>query len=129
MRSFLQHVRPQYVQTCYKFIVAFTFISENFNICYNFETIRGRAFIFDILIAFDWLVVSRINVDLAIFQQYLDLEAEGNHSLKIQVARPGIEPRSSFSTSKELNHLATTAPYMLIPFDKFDAGFPFLQKN
>ena len=41
-----------------------------------------------------WLVVLRINVDLAIFQPYLDLEAGDNQSLKIQVARPGIEPRS-----------------------------------
>ena len=38
-----------------------------------------------------WLVVLRINVDLAIFQPYLDLEAGDNQSLKIQVARPGIE--------------------------------------
>ena len=37
-----------------------------------------------------WLVVLRINVDLAIFQPYLDLEAGDNQSLKIQVARPGI---------------------------------------
>ena len=43
-----------------------------------------------------WLVVLRINVALAIFQPYLDLEAGDNHSMKIQVARPGIEPRSSF---------------------------------
>ena len=41
-----------------------------------------------------WLVVLRINVDLAVFQPYLDLEAGDNQSLKIQVARPGIEPRS-----------------------------------
>ena len=41
------------------------------------------------------LVVLRINVDLAIFQPYLDLEAGDNQSLKIQVARPGIEPRFS----------------------------------
>ena len=40
-----------------------------------------------------WLVVLRITVDLAIFQPYLDLEAGDNQSLKIQVARPGIEPR------------------------------------
>ena len=39
-----------------------------------------------------WLVVLRINVDLAIFQQYRNLEAGDNQSLKIQVARPGIEP-------------------------------------
>ena len=57
-----------------------------------------------------WLVVLRINVNLAIFQPYLDLEAGDNQSLKIQVARPGIEPRSSCSASQELNHLATAAP-------------------
>ena len=56
------------------------------------------------------LVVLRINVDLAIFQPYLDLKAGDNQSLKIQVARPGIEPRSSCSASQELNHLATAAP-------------------
>ena len=39
-----------------------------------------------------WLVVLGINVDLAIFQPYLDLEEGDNQSLKIQVARPGIEP-------------------------------------
>ena len=57
-----------------------------------------------------WLVVLRINVDLAIFQPYLDLEAGDNQSLKIQVARPGIEPRSSCSASQELNITATAAP-------------------
>ena len=41
-----------------------------------------------------WLVVFRINVDLAIFQPYLELEAGDNQSLKIQVTRPGIEPRA-----------------------------------
>ena len=59
---------------------------------------------------FDWLVDLRIKVDLAIFQLYLDLEAGDNQSLKIQVARPGIEPRSSCSASQELNHSATAAP-------------------
>ena len=58
-----------------------------------------------------WLVVLRINVDLAIFQPYLDLEAGDNQSLKIQVARQGIEPRSSCSASQELNHSATAAPF------------------
>ena len=58
----------------------------------------------------DWLVVLRINVDLAIFQPYLDLDAGDNQSLKIQVARPGIEPRSSCSASQELNHSTTAAP-------------------
>ena len=58
-----------------------------------------------------WLVVLRINVDLAIFQPYLDLEAWDNQSLKIQVARPGIEPRSSYSASQELNHSADAAPW------------------
>ena len=60
---------------------------------------------------FVWLVVLRINVDLAIFQPFLDLEAGDNQSLKIQVARPGIEPRSSCSASQELNHSATAAPW------------------
>ena len=55
-----------------------------------------------------------INVDLAIFQPYLDLEAGDNQSLKIQVARPGIEPRSSCSASQELNHSATAAPIILM---------------
>ena len=58
-----------------------------------------------------FLVVLRINVDLAIFQPYLDLEAGDNQSLKIQVAGPGIEPRSSCSASQELNHSSTTAPW------------------
>ena len=61
-----------------------------------------------------WLVVLWINVDLAIFQPYLDLEAGDNQSLKIQVARPGIEPRSSCSANQELNHSATTAPPSLV---------------
>ena len=60
--------------------------------------------------SFCWWVVLRINVDLAIFQPYLDLEAGDNQSLKIQVARPGIEPRSSCSASQELNHSAAAAP-------------------
>ena len=58
-----------------------------------------------------WLVGLRINVDLTIFQPYLDLEEGDNQSLKIQVARPGIEPRSSCSASQELNHSATAAPF------------------
>ena len=56
------------------------------------------------------LVVLRINVDLAIFQPYLDLEAGDNQSVKIQVARSGIEPRSSCSASQELNNSAPGAP-------------------
>ena len=59
-----------------------------------------------------WLVVLRINVDLAIFQPYLNLEAGDNQSLKIQVARPGIEPWSSCSASQELNNSATAAPFL-----------------
>ena len=55
-----------------------------------------------------WLVVLRINVDLAIFQPYLDLEAGDNQSLKIQVARPGIEPRSSCSASQEFKEWRAT---------------------
>ena len=57
-----------------------------------------------------WLFL-RINVDLAIFQPYLDLEAGDNQSLKIQVVRPGIKPRSSCSSSQELNHSVTAAPW------------------
>ena len=58
-----------------------------------------------------WLVVLRINVDLAIFQPYLNLEAGDNQSLKIQMTRPGIKPRSFCSASQELNHSATAAPF------------------
>ena len=58
---------------------------------------------------FGWLVVLRINDDLAIFQPYLDLEAGDNQCLKIQAARPGIEPRFSCSVSQELNRSATAA--------------------
>ena len=63
-----------------------------------------------------WLVL-RINVDLAIFQPYLDLEAGDKQSLKIRVARPGIEPRSSCSASQELNHSATAAPRYFFDLD------------
>ena len=56
-----------------------------------------------------WLFL-RINVNLAIYQPYPDLEAGDNQSLKIQVARPGIEPQSSCSASQELNHSAIAAP-------------------
>ena len=56
------------------------------------------------------LVVLRIKVDLVIFQPYLNLEAGDNQSLKIQVARLGIKPRSSCSANQELNHSATAAP-------------------
>ena len=56
-----------------------------------------------------WFGFLRIYVDLAIFQPYLDLEAGDNQSLKIRVARPGIEPQSSCSASQELNHSATAA--------------------
>ena len=57
-----------------------------------------------------FLVVLRINVASAVFQPYRDLEAGENQPLKIQVARPGIEPRSSCSANQELNHSATPAP-------------------
>ena len=61
-----------------------------------------------------WLVVLSINIDLVIFQPYLDLEAGDNQSLKIQVARPGIEARSSCFASQELNHSAAAAPRVII---------------
>ena len=62
-----------------------------------------------------WFGLLRIYVALAVFQPYRDLEAGDNQSLKIQVARRGIEPRTSCSASQELNHSATAAP-----FDVFD---------
>ena len=40
----------------------------------------------------------------------LPMEAGDNQSLKIQVARPGIEPRTSCSASQELNHSTSAAP-------------------
>ena len=69
-----------------------------------------------------WFGFLRINVDLAIFQPCLDLEAGDNQSLKIQVARPGIEPWSSCSASQELNHSAT-ADYLVSTCLKFDIGW------
>ena len=76
-----------------------------------------------------WFGFLRIYVDLAVFQPYLDLEAGDNQSLKIQVARRGIEPRSSCSASQELNHSATAAPDMefeeIFPNKKFDFLRPF----
>ena len=65
------------------------------------------------LLLVGWLDELRIYVALAVFQPYLDLEAGDNQSLKIQVARPGIEPRSSCSASQELNHSATAAPVVM----------------
>ena len=59
-----------------------------------------------------WLVFFRINVDLAIFQPYLDLEAGDNQSLKIQVVRPGIEPGPLAPQAKSL----TTRPPLLPVF-------------
>ena len=47
-----------------------------------------------------------------IFHPYLDLEAGDNQSRKIQVARPGIKPRSSCFASQELNHSSNAAPIM-----------------
>ena len=56
-----------------------------------------------------WLVVSKIYVASAVYQPYRDLEAGDDQSLKIQLARPGIEPQSSCSASQKLNHSATAA--------------------
>ena len=72
------------------------------NIWRNIHHFRSRQV--DWLVG--WLVVLRINVDLAIFQPYLDLEAGDNQSLKIQVARPGIEPGPFAPQAKSL----TTRP-------------------
>ena len=77
-----------------------------------------------------WLVVFRINVDLAIFQPYLDLEAGDNQSLKIQVPRPGIEPRTSCSASQELNHSTTlllTSRQAIWLFPEKKGNIPFVQ--
>ena len=60
------------------------------------------------------LVVLRIYLASSVFQPYRDLEAGDNKSLKILVARPGIEPRSCCSASQELNHSATAAPTMQV---------------
>ena len=59
----------------------------------------------DYALSCNWIYVAT-----AVFQPYRDLEAGDNQSLKIQVARPGIEPRSSCSASQELYHSATAAP-------------------
>ena len=56
-----------------------------------------------------WLVVLRIYVASAVFQPYRDLEAGDNQSLKIQVARPGIEPGRLAPQAKSL----TTQPLLL----------------
>ena len=78
------------------------------------KAIEYKKFQFKVATIVGWLVVLRIYVALAIFQPYRDLEAEDNQSLKIQVARPGIEPRSSYSARQELNHSATaTNPFWL----------------
>ena len=65
------------------------------------------------------------------FQPYLDLEAGDNQSLKIQVARPGIEPRSSCSASQELNHSATAAPifigYFIVLWKCFRTSYELAQ--
>ena len=86
--------------------------------CHMLKKSHGRSvgYIFFFILFFiseliGWFFF-RINVDLAIFQPYLDLEAGDNQSLKIQVSRPGIEPRSSCSASQELNHSTTAAPYI-----------------
>ena len=53
-----------------------------------------------------WLVVLGIYLALAVFQPYRDFEAGDNQP---QVARPGIEPRTSCSASQELYHSTIAA--------------------
>ena len=74
--------------------------------CYTMIFISFVFVITDLLVGWLFWGLTRFS-DL---QPYLDLEAGDNQSLKIQVARPGIEPRSSCSASQELNHSATAAP-------------------
>ena len=57
-----------------------------------------------------WLIVLRINVDLTIFQPYLDLEAGDYQSLKIQVASRESNPRPLAPQAKSL----TTRPPLLL---------------
>ena len=71
---------------------------------------------------FCWLVVLRIYVALAVFQPYHDLEIS-----EIQVARRGIEPRTSCSASQELNHSATAA--LLTIFVQKPHFWPKIQNN
>ena len=79
-------------------------------LCNVLHSLRMFISLLTIISNVGWLVgCFFINVDLAIFQPYLDLEAGDNQSLKIQVARRGIEPRSA---SQELNHSATAAPIL-----------------
>ena len=61
-----------------------------------------------------WLVVLRINVDIAIFQPYLDLEAGDNQSLKIQVARLGINPGPLSPQAKSLTHKGWNSLALLV---------------
>ena len=68
------------------------------------------------------MVVLRINVDLAIFQPYLDLEAGDNQSLKIQVARPGIEPPGPLAP--QAKSLTTRPP--LLPGGYVIREFPLI---
>ena len=112
---FLKYNVHRYETSWYSYVTILIMVScESVRVSFGVSTaitfrcilVRGHN-VFEV----GWLVVLRINVDLAIFQPYLDLEAGDNQSLKIQVARPGIEPRSSCSASQELNHSATTAPF------------------
>ena len=61
-----------------------------------------------------WLVVVRINVDLAIFQPYLDLEAGDNQSLKIQVAMSACRESNPGPLAPQAKSLTTQPP--LLPF-------------
>ena len=52
----------------------------------SFDNLKVYELTFLRLQSIGWLVVLRINVDLAIFQSYLDLEAGDYQILKIQSA-------------------------------------------
>ena len=96
-------------------IICMEMIHMHHVLCYFVHKIWFEEFVYEICIPYliVWFGLLRIYVALAVFQPYRDLEAGDNQSLKIQVARRGIEPRTSCSASQELNHSATAAPYLI----------------
>ena len=73
------------------FVIVFRY---HINVNYKYKTFP-KTIKFTSQLVGRWLVVFRIYVASAVFRPYRDLEAGANQSLKIQVARSGIEPRSA----------------------------------